>query len=490
MSCNCPKMSSANFEMEQEQEFAEEPARITSFSNFPSTCPISAPALARAGFYYTGIEDRVKCFSCQGIVEGWQHGDTAIGKHRKISPNCKFINGFNVTSDCIQTQVPVIPNSNPHIDGNCSQDVANNVMHVSSSAYHSDFLLRTGRVVDESKAKYPKYPDMCDEENRLKTFHNWPNYVRITPKELAAAGLFYSGINDQVKCFCCGGKLMNWEPSDKAWTEHKRHFPECFFVLGRDVGNVTHESSGTSNSSRQGSEITDNPGMNQYKARLDSFAQWVFSTNKEALAKAGFYSIGESDVTKCFCCGGLLKDWKLKEDPWEEHAKWYPGCKFLIEKKGQHFINTIQLMRPLEKKMAACAENIPSLPADSELMKNPLVTGAQKMGFNFEDIKMAMRKKLEATREMYTSIEILVSDLLNAQTEIEDEKPKEKESSIEEKLRQLEEEKICKLCMDKGISIVFIPCGHLVACVECAEQVDRCPICCMVIQRRQRIFMS
>ncbi|XP_053328988.1 E3 ubiquitin-protein ligase XIAP isoform X2 [Spea bombifrons] len=429
MSCNCPKMSDANHDADEDKEFAEENKRIASFSSFPSSCPISATALARAGFYYTGNADQVKCFSCQAIVEGWQHGDTAIGKHRKISPNCRFISGFNLRNDCIQTQIPSIRNSDLRLDESCSQNAAQTFNHVSNSENHTEFLLRTGRVIDESKAKYPRYLDMCDEEARLKTFQNWPSYAPVAPKELAGAGLFYTGINDQVKCFCCGGKLMNWEPSDKAWTEHRKHFPDCYFVLGRDVGNVASESS-RSNSRRRGSEAPDNPNMNQYKARIDSFSRWFYGTNKEALAKAGFYSIGDGDTTKCFYCGGILKNWKLKEEPWEEHAKWYPGCKFLIEEKGQHFINHIQLTRPLQNKVACSSSG--------------------------------------------------------ASTTL----PEEKESSIEEKLRQLEEEKICKLCMDRSISIVFIPCGHLVACIECAEAVDKCPICCTIIQRRQRIFMS
>ncbi|KAM8953456.1 E3 ubiquitin-protein ligase XIAP isoform 4-T4 [Pelodytes ibericus] len=483
MTCNCPKMSGADYEMDA--EFADEHKRIATFSNFPSSCPISVPTLARAGFYYTGTEDRVKCFSCQAIVEGWEHGETAIGKHRKISPNCKFI---NLTSDCIQTQIPIIQNSVAHPEENWLPNAAHAFNHISNSPLYTDFLLRTGRVVDESQAKYPRCITMCDEEARLKTFQNWPSYVRQSPKELASAGLFYTGIDDQVKCFCCGGKLMNWEPSDKAWTEHRKHFPECLFVLGQDVGNVAYESGSTSNNRRRGSEIAENPAMIQYKARLDSFGKWFYSSNKEALAKAGFYCTGEEDATKCFYCGGVLKDWKLKEDPWEEHAKWYPGCKFLIDEKGQHFINTVQLARPLQNRMAGSAESAPTLPGDSELKENPLVNGAEEMGFKFEDIKQMMAKKLKETGENYKSIEVLVSDLINDQSELDEKHPKE--INIEEKLRQLEEEKICKLCMDRNISIVFIPCGHLVACEQCADVVDKCPICCTIIHRRQKIFMS
>lgn len=34
---------------------------------------------------------------------------------------------------------------------------------------------------------------------------------------------------------------------------------------------------------------------------------------------------GDRDCVVCFKCGGRLKNWQPDEDPWEEHAKHYPG---------------------------------------------------------------------------------------------------------------------------------------------------------------------
>lgn len=486
MTCNCPKSLDAACNMDTDKDYSKEAVRLESYAQFPSSCPISAPTLARAGFVYTGIQDRVECFSCKAIVEGWQHGDTAIGKHRKISPNCKFINASTSRSELIQTHEPTIQNVNPHLEMNCAFSDTN---HKLDSETQADFLLRTGRVVDESEPKYPKYLNMCSEEARLKTFKNWPSYVRVTPQDLASAGLFYTGRNDQVKCFCCGGKLMNWEPGDIAWNEHRRHFPDCFFVLGRDVGNVALDFGSMPHSTRRGSEVPEHPAMSQYKARLDSFATWTYPINKETLAKAGFYSTGVQDSTKCFYCGGEFKEWNSKDDPWELHARMYPGCKFLVDERGQHFINTVQLTRPLPFRLPSADLPI-TLPEDSELMKNPLVINAQQMGFQLEDIKKLMLKKIKNSGTNYTLMEALVSDLINSQSENGNVTPRDVENSIEEKLRKLEEEKICKVCMDKAVSVVFIPCGHLVVCLDCAEVLDKCPICCVIIQRRQKIFMA
>ncbi|XP_053205579.1 baculoviral IAP repeat-containing protein 3-like [Panonychus citri] len=35
----------------------------------------------------------------------------------------------------------------------------------------------------------------------------------------------------------------------------------------------------------------------------------------------------------------------------------------------------------------------------------------------------------------------------------------------------------CKICLDKEIGTVFAPCDHAISCIDCATQLDDCPIC-------------
>jgi hypothetical protein len=43
--------------------------------------------------------------------------------------------------------------------------------------------------------------------------------------------------------------------------------------------------------------------------------------------------------------------------------------------------------------------------------------------------------------------------------------------------RRLMEARKCKVCMDREVDTVFLPCGHLVACQECAPKLKNCRIC-------------
>ncbi|XP_053811839.1 E3 ubiquitin-protein ligase XIAP isoform X3 [Vidua chalybeata] len=311
-----------------------------------------------------------------------------------------------------------------------------------------------------------------------------------------------NGVGDQVACFCCGGKLKNWEPSDRAWSEHKRHFPKCFFVLGRDVGNVSSESipSELGISGLNNAQHPRNPSMAKYGKRLQTFLSWIYPVDKEQLAEAGFYSIGNGDHVVCFHCGGGLQEWKENEDPWDQHAKWFPGCRFVSNEKGIEFINNVHLKDGCRDSTTEAAEGT-ILPKD-DLLQNPLVQSAIAMGFSLSEIRNTMEKRLRMSGESHTSVEDLVADLSahkeNTREEEPNEIPVEQDEliqlqnlylSTEEKLRRLQEEKLCKICMAKDVSVVFIPCGHLVACKECAQLLNECPLCRSDIMKIQEIFM-
>lgn len=36
---------------------------------------------------------------------------------------------------------------------------------------------------------------------------------------------------------------------------------------------------------------------------------------------------------------------------------------------------------------------------------------------------------------------------------------------------------LCKICLNQQMNVVFIPCGHIFACLECSALLDLCPVC-------------
>jgi hypothetical protein len=59
---------------------------------------------------------------------------------------------------------------------------------------------------------------------------------------------------------------------------------------------------------------------------------------------------------------------------------------------------------------------------------------------------------------------------------------------LKEENRVLKEQMMCKICMDKDANTVFLPCGHLVSCVDCANALTKCAVCRTIIQGTVRVY--
>ena len=96
-------------------------------------------------------------------------------------------------------------------------------------------------------------------------------------------------------------QLSNWEPGDRAVSEHQRHYPNCRFVRGDRADNVS--LAGATSGGGVASQLSSgaaalsnvsNPAMQQSEERLLTFVNWPsrIPVRPDQLAKAGFYYVG------------------------------------------------------------------------------------------------------------------------------------------------------------------------------------------------------
>ncbi|KAJ8026828.1 Baculoviral IAP repeat-containing protein 7-B [Holothuria leucospilota] len=180
--------------------------------------------------------------------------------------------------------------------------------------------------------------------------------------------------------------------------------------------------------------------------RLDSFVNWPSNhcQRPEDLATAGFFYKGKKDLVVCFQCGGKLLDWEKGDNPWDEHARHYPKCQWLLKQKGMKFINSIQ------KKY--------------DTSGNP-----KEPRFPEEDENLPRR----------------VTNLTLADKT----KPVVGKTSLLDEITKLKERSLCKICLDDDVELLILPCKHLVVCAECGERIESCPICRSYAEEKVRVFM-
>ncbi|XP_077318615.1 baculoviral IAP repeat-containing protein 1a-like isoform X2 [Lithobates pipiens] len=175
---------------------------------------------------------------------------------------------------------------------------------------------------------------MRSELKRLKSVLAQDPLSSWSPKEIARAGFFRTGLENSCQCFCCGLVLCKQSLYFTPMDQHRKFNPDCDFVKGNDVGNISKYEVRVQLNTFQASH---REAMEDEQTRLQSFSGWpVYAlVEPSVLSQAGFFFTGARDTAQCFSCGGCLGNWEDNDDPWKEHTKWFPECSFLQSQKNK-----------------------------------------------------------------------------------------------------------------------------------------------------------
>lgn len=303
--------------------------------------------------------------------------------------------------------------------------------------------------------------DFTSLNNRLKTFDTWRN-TELSKYSLAEAGFVYTGKDDIVICPFCKVEGFRWVTGDKPMADHRLWSPNCPYLRNNSehdhtennsnnidtcglygvevVPNSVPEESRKIDLQRLGIQKSIGPQYQDkitYESRFATFQKWPKAIKQRPadLAEAGFYYTGVGDQTLCFHCGGGLKDWEEDDDPWEQHALWFSKCVFLNLKKGPEFVKKVKEENEPER-------SVPGTSGSSQTKDEPTETLSEKCEkFSIKDSEAA-------------------------------------------------EKTLCKICYKNELGVVFLPCGHIVACVDCAAALKNCAVCRKPLEATVRAFLS
>ncbi|KAK3576353.1 hypothetical protein CHS0354_039290 [Potamilus streckersoni] len=280
------------------------------------------------------------------------------------------------------------------------------------------------------------------------------------------------------------------------------------------------------------------PQYQVYSVRLLTFSKWPASITQkpEQVATAGFYYTGLNDVVRCFACDGGLKNWDPEDDPWIEHARWFPQCPYVQEVKGREFVDLVKRMTEESDEEEDAVvhstfqrNNPMAHPPDLQQLSlgndtdepSQLETDAAQIvlqtGYPKNAVAVAIDALICKGKRKYTAQDIM--EVILEKEEKGDSLPtdgnsqshhipfqdfrstpsvneeNDTESDYEDIQRIIKENEsmksiiTCMKCKVQAKNILFLPCTHHCLCHLCAEKCSLCPVCYKIIKQKIKTFM-
>ncbi|GIY30751.1 e3 ubiquitin-protein ligase XIAP [Caerostris darwini] len=177
----------------------------------------------------------------------------------------------------------------------------------------------------------------------------WPrSYVKL--KDLAKNSFFYLLSEDCIQCAFCSIIIDDWNVCETPLKKHTKKAPKCPFLMASNVGNIPMQKHkpvekslsklipNTKSNSTSLSGQAKYPRMTELKNRLATYKHWpLMMLSPRQLSECGLFYTDNEDIVTCFYWGGSLGNWELNDNPWVEHEKYFPDCRYLNLVNGTTF---------------------------------------------------------------------------------------------------------------------------------------------------------
>ncbi|XP_069179464.1 baculoviral IAP repeat-containing protein 8-like isoform X2 [Procambarus clarkii] len=327
----------------------------------------------------------------------------------------------------------------------------------------------------------PRYPGLATYKQRLETFDlSWTGCVKQTSHELAESGFFFCGLSDHMRCFFCGNGFRNWEPADDPWTLHAQWYPECTFV------NIKKDAQFIKNARESSQRRTIKPidehlltglmeGLGFFPALIEHFG-FPDVCVRPALR---LYLKSTKDllpfVTEARCIELML--WYMQE-----------STKAEMGLRGIHHEDVEGRVEPANLEWQSAPSDMETVATANEMDVD--VVGSMS-GFMSTNLGLrALPSPVETEAEETT----IVANEMDVETG-EEATDFDATSHVETVMNtstptSWAADILCKVCFNNALSVVLLPCRHMVTCSNCLVSMRNCPICRRTISHVLRPIIS
>ena len=322
----------------------------------------------------------------------------------------------------------------------------------------------------------PKHPHLAIDEVRLETFKLWSFLNSVSKYPLCEAGFFFEGFLDVVTCFYCGGHISSWYKRQAPWVTHAMSFPHCDFLLNTKGKSFVD----TIQSYKEGGDSVFS--LHHYTL-LTSFRgpRWRANTREAAIRAVCYHTdyktadvknISKYVLEESTDSLDLFKYLNADYQPLENTEQQEIDA---LKDKIKHFHRDRQCVVCLDtfadtvffpcKHLKTCYKC--SLP----LEKCPWCRADKQSTFRVTLIPIVERIQLHIPIDLDIGLRILNTEL-----------------------QQLRSSVLCRICTKSVRNIVYMPCGHLIHCEQCANReytvnkIIKCKLCSRVILATAFVF--
>ncbi|OWR52523.1 inhibitor of apoptosis 2 [Danaus plexippus plexippus] len=476
---------------EEDEMYKSDSLRLLSFVNwydYNDDSSVSREELVSAGFYHAG-EGRLRCAWCGGELAHFRRFgslDPPLEVHRRYFPRCSHAaalemgrRNMSAVSSPLFSQPLITP----------VQSLPLSIAPQTSGAQHNARVMEAGGEwrslgVVGGGARHPTRAALAA---RLATFERWPADRAQAPKALAAAGFFYTGIDDQGREFVDSCRRERPRPvRDWGLSRMKMMDKGREFIRNRRVGTMMDK----------GWKNRMLISLNEQKIDKN---QSIELPPVRGTRDAINYPITESQIDECMESGPALAALSAGLDA----ARVRRAVVRRLQATGTPFTSSEALIDAvLDGQLNEEAWLVsPSSLAARDLLAGTLrglVPTSRLFHSNVEDDRSDSRASQSDSpvASPTPSVTPQTETQTDAQPEVQQKNTNNNEPeesmklSLQEENRQLKEARMCKVCMDSEVSVVFLPCGHLVSCAGCGAALGACPLCRAPVKALVRAYLA
>ncbi|KAK7089319.1 hypothetical protein V1264_024608 [Littorina saxatilis] len=224
------------------------------------------------------------------------------------------------------------------------------------------------------------------------------------------------------------------------------------------------------------------PDMAVTQVRINTFEGWPHQAShpKEEMAEAGFYYTGHADLVRCFHCKGGLKTWESSDQPWIEHSRWFPRCPFIKLCKGQKFVQAVQKLNDPDTR--------PTITESDVLVEIRRMEDEERSSLRDDVVLLENLPNPNAPADPVDAV--LARTGLRVDADVTEASMQEVAERLAEENEELTSSTLCKMCQTNEVNVLFLPCGHLVSCAQCAPALRTCAMCRQPVRGSVRVLLD